>query len=108
MLPVAQFPHRLANGFAANIWCSRVPGLNDEQRQLCIEAPDAFIALGSGHKLSEQECLFQFRGIIDKVCQQSYYQIYIYNISVHTVQRSSMELLTSLAYECIRPYDCGW
>lgn len=53
---------RIACSFASSIICNRVPGLTPAQRQLCSEAPDAFIALGDGHMLGAEECQHQFKG----------------------------------------------
>lgn len=53
---------RIVCSFASSIICSRVPGLTPAQRQLCSEAPDAFIALGDGHMLGAEECQHQFKG----------------------------------------------
>ena len=53
---------RVVCSFAASILCSRIPGLSNIQRQLCIESPDAMAALGAGHKLGAQECQHQFKG----------------------------------------------
>lgn len=54
--------NRIVHSFASSIICNRVPGLTPVQRQLCTEAPDAFIALGDGHMLGAQECQHQFKG----------------------------------------------
>lgn len=54
---------RIVYSFASSIICNRVPGLSPAQRQLCIEIPDAFIALGAGNMLGAQECEHQFRGM---------------------------------------------
>ncbi|XP_031641034.1 protein Wnt-2 isoform X1 [Contarinia nasturtii] len=56
------FRIRIVCSFASSIICSRVPGLTQAQRQLCSEAPDAFIALGDGHMLGAEECQYQFKG----------------------------------------------
>lgn len=53
---------RIVCSFASSIICNRVPGLTTAQRQLCSEAPDAFIALGDGHMLGAEECQHQFKG----------------------------------------------
>lgn len=53
---------RIVCSFASSIICNRVPGLTPAQRQLCSEAPDAFIALGDGHMLGAEECQHQFKG----------------------------------------------
>lgn len=53
---------RIVCSFASSIICNRVPGLTPAQRQLCSEAPDAFIALGDGHILGAEECQHQFKG----------------------------------------------
>ncbi|XP_037903285.1 protein Wnt-2 isoform X2 [Hermetia illucens] len=44
------------------VLCSRIPGLSPAQRDLCIESPDALIALASGRFLGVQECQHQFKG----------------------------------------------
>lgn len=54
---------RVVCSFASSVLCGRFHGLSTLQRQLCAESPDAFGALGEGHKLGEMECLFQFKGI---------------------------------------------
>ncbi|KAL9913069.1 protein Wnt-2 [Glossina fuscipes] len=53
---------RLVFNFTSSLLCGRIPGLTPQQRQLCTESPDAFIALGEGHQLGAQECQYQFRG----------------------------------------------
>lgn len=54
--------YRSVCSFVSSIICNRVPGLTATQRQLCTEAPDAFIALGEGHVLGAKECQHQFKG----------------------------------------------
>jgi wingless-type MMTV integration site family, member 7 len=50
--------------FSPAALCSRIPGLSPKQKRLCIEAPDAVVALGNGHKLGAMECQHQFKGKI--------------------------------------------
>lgn len=53
---------RVVCSFASTILCARIPGLSPAQRQLCVESPDAVVALGAGHLLGSQECQHQFKG----------------------------------------------
>lgn len=48
--------------FSPAALCSRIPGLSPKQKKLCIESPDAVVALGSGHVLGSKECQYQFKG----------------------------------------------
>jgi wnt family len=48
--------------FSPSALCSRIPGLSPKQKKLCVESPDAVVALGSGHALGSRECQYQFKG----------------------------------------------
>ena len=48
--------------FSPAALCSRIPGLSPKQKKLCIESPDAVVALGAGHVLGSKECQYQFKG----------------------------------------------
>lgn len=68
---------RIACSFASSIICNRVPGLTAAQRQLCSEAPDAFVALGDGHMLGADECQYQFKGMHALTCTQNHFHFAI-------------------------------
>ncbi|XP_037948432.1 protein Wnt-2 [Teleopsis dalmanni] len=53
---------RLVSSFTPSILCAHIPGLTQQQAQLCSESPDALIALGEGHHMGAEECQYQFRG----------------------------------------------
>lgn len=48
--------------FSPAALCSRIPGLSPKQKKLCIESPDAVVALGNGHALGAKECQYQLAG----------------------------------------------
>jgi hypothetical protein len=48
--------------FSPAALCSRISGLSPKQKKLCIESPDAVVALGIGHALGARECQYQLAG----------------------------------------------
>lgn len=45
----------------ADVFCSKVPGLTEKQREMCRSSPDAMVAIGDGIRMATDECKYQFR-----------------------------------------------
>ncbi|XP_053551970.1 protein Wnt-7b-like [Bombina bombina] len=45
----------------ASIICSKMPGLSSRQRTICQARPDAIIAIGTGARMGNEECRYQFQ-----------------------------------------------
>ncbi|XP_076267266.1 protein Wnt-2-like isoform X1 [Rhynchophorus ferrugineus] len=53
--------HGLLMSKGADVFCSKVPGLTEKQREMCRSSPDAMVAIGDGIRMATDECKHQFR-----------------------------------------------
>ena len=84
--------------FSPAALCSRISGLSPKQKKLCIESPDAVVALGNGHALGARECQHQLAGRLQEFFLS-------WHLTKLTTSRASMELLRSLEKRCFWTCD---